>query len=93
MIRNEGDRIARSFVAKNFVAAMEFLNQVARVAEEQGHHPDIHLTQYRNVEIQLQTHSMGGTSTHDSASVGLAKELLRSTVCCITIEFETKLYP
>lgn len=56
----EGDFIARSFVAKNFVAAMAFLNGVAEVAEEQGHHPDLHLTQYRNVEIRLQTHSMGG---------------------------------
>lgn len=56
----EGDFIVRSFVAKNFVAAMAFLNGVAEIAEEQGHHPDLHLTQYRNVEIRLQTHSMGG---------------------------------
>lgn len=56
----DGGRICRSFVAKNFLAAMEFLNRVATVAEEQGHHPDIHLTKYRNVEIQLYTHSMGG---------------------------------
>lgn len=39
---------------------MAFLNGVAEIAEEQGHHPDLHLTQYRNVEIRLQTHSMGG---------------------------------
>lgn len=55
-----GDAIVRSFVATNFVTAMAFLNEVAKVAEEEGHHPDLHLTQYRNVEIRLQTHSMGG---------------------------------
>lgn len=57
---SNGDFIVRSFVAKNFVSAMAFLNEVATVAEEQGHHPDLHLTQYRNVELRLQTHSMGG---------------------------------
>ena len=55
-----GDAIIRSFVSTNFVTAMAFLNEVATVAEEQGHHPDLHLTQYRNVEIRLQTFSMGG---------------------------------
>eukprot|EP00752_Nemacystus_decipiens_P003055 g2832.t1 len=61
----ESDFIVRSFVAKNFAAAMAFLNGVAEVAEEQGHHPDLHLTQYRNVEIRLQTHSMGGVTQND----------------------------
>lgn len=56
----KSDFIVRSFVAKNFTSAMSFINAVADVAEEQGHHPDLHVTQYRNVEIRLQTHSMGG---------------------------------
>lgn len=60
----EGDFIIRSFVAKNFASAMAFLNGVAKIAEEQGHHPDLHLTQYRNVEIRLQTHSMRGEEGH-----------------------------
>lgn len=58
---DSGDYISRSFVAKNFVAAMAFLNRAAEVAEAQGHHPDLHVTKYRNVEICLYTHSMGGT--------------------------------
>lgn len=64
----EGDFIVRSFVAKNFLAAMAFLNGVGEVAEEQGHHPDMHLTQYRNVEIRLQTHSMGGERGRGAAT-------------------------
>lgn len=56
----DGISIVRSFVAKNFVAAVAFLNAVAEVAEAQGHHPDMHLTEYRNVEIRLHTFSMGG---------------------------------
>ncbi|CAM9588845.1 unnamed protein product [Scytosiphon promiscuus] len=61
----DGDYIVRSFVAKNFLSAMAFFNAVGEVAEEQGHHPDLHLTQYRNVEIRLQTHSMGGVTQND----------------------------
>ncbi|CAM9369897.1 unnamed protein product [Ectocarpus sp. 6 AP-2014] len=70
-----GDFIVRSFVAKNFVSAMAFLNEVATVAEEQGHHPDLHLTQYRNVEIRLQTHSMGGVTQNDIAEARLFDQL------------------
>ncbi|CAM9404175.1 unnamed protein product, partial [Pylaiella littoralis] len=71
----EGDFIVRSFVAKNFVSAMAFLNGVATIAEEQGHHPDLHLTQYRKVEIRLQTHSMGGVTQNDFAEARLFDRL------------------
>lgn len=47
----EGTQIARSFVAKNFVAAITFFEEIAKVAEEASHHPDLHLTGYRNVEV------------------------------------------
>ncbi|CAM9708485.1 unnamed protein product, partial [Hapterophycus canaliculatus] len=71
----DGNFIVRSFVAKNFVSAMTFLNGVAKVAEEQGHHPDLHLTQYRNVEVRLQTHSMGGVTQNDIAEAKLFDQL------------------
>lgn len=41
--------IHRAFVAKNFVDAMKFLNGVAELAEAVGHHPDLHLTNYRYI--------------------------------------------
>lgn len=72
--------MVRSFVAKNFVSAMAFLNAVAKIAEEQGHHPDLHLTQYRNVEIRLQTHSMGGEEGgHCTQSVAVGLHILELT--------------
>ena len=57
-----GDRkkMARAFVTKDFVTAMAFLNAAAAIAEEQGHHPDLHVTGYRNVAVELYTHSVGG---------------------------------
>jgi 4a-hydroxytetrahydrobiopterin dehydratase len=30
---------------------VKFFNQVAEVAEEEGHHPDLHLTNYREVQV------------------------------------------
>jgi pterin-4a-carbinolamine dehydratase len=32
-------------------AAVKFFNQVAELAEEEGHHPDLHLTNYREVQV------------------------------------------
>lgn len=47
----EGTHITRSFIAKNFVAAINFFEAVGQLAEEAGHHPDLHLTSYRDVEV------------------------------------------
>lgn len=57
--------ISRRFVAKNFVAAVRFFNQVAEVAEAEGHHPDLHLTNYRDVQVVLCTHAVGGLTMFD----------------------------
>ena len=42
----------RQFIAKNFQCAMDFLNLAGQVAESVGHHPDMHLTSYRHVEVR-----------------------------------------
>jgi len=57
--------ISRIFVAKNFQAAMDYMNNVAKIAEREGHHPDLHLTSYREVEVVLYTHSVGGITKND----------------------------
>jgi 4a-hydroxytetrahydrobiopterin dehydratase len=64
-VLDDGIRIRREWVAKNFMAAMDFFNKVAAVAEEDGHHPDLHLVGYRNVAIELWTHAIGGLSEND----------------------------
>ena len=35
------------------LAAVKFFGKVAEVAEEEGHHPDLHLTDYREVKVSL----------------------------------------
>ena len=60
-----GKGIAREFVTKNFMVAVNFIQQVAEIAEGEDHHPDIHLTGYRNLRIDLSTHAIGGLSEND----------------------------
>lgn len=64
-ITADGPRLRREWVAKNFLAAMRFFNEVARVAEDEGHHPDLHLVGYRNVAVEIWTHAIGGLSEND----------------------------
>jgi len=58
-------RLSRSFTAKNFAAALAFIDAVGAVAECEGHHPDLHLTSYREVEVVLYTHAVGGLTEND----------------------------
>lgn len=57
-------RIHKQFTFKNFVKAIEFVNKVAALAEEEGHHPDI-LVNYAKVTLTLWTHAIGGLSEND----------------------------
>ena len=57
--------ISKEFVAKNWAAAMAFFNAASVIAEEEGHHPDLHLTGWRNVCVELSTHAIGGLSLPD----------------------------
>jgi pterin-4a-carbinolamine dehydratase/2-polyprenyl-3-methyl-5-hydroxy-6-metoxy-1,4-benzoquinol methylase len=58
--------MSRSLVAKNWTAAMSFINAISEMAENQlHHHPDIHLTNYRHLQIVLTTHSVNGLTQLD----------------------------
>lgn len=61
----EGQKIKKKFEFKNFMEALAFVNKVGEIAEKEGHHPDIHLVSYKNVVIELWTHSIGGLSEND----------------------------
>jgi 4a-hydroxytetrahydrobiopterin dehydratase len=64
-LTHDGQRIRKDWVVKHFLAGMEFFNAVAEVAEDEGHHPDLHLEGYRNVWIEVYTHAIGGLSEND----------------------------
>src|SRR5437868_4659319 len=64
-LTHAGQRIRKEWSAKDFSTAMKFFNAVAKVAEQQDHHPDLHLENYRRVSIELSTHAIGGLSEND----------------------------
>ena len=64
-LTHDGQRIRKDWVVKNFLAGMDFFNRVAALAEDDGHHPDLHLEGYRKVWIELWTHAIGGLSEND----------------------------
>src|SRR3989338_7385342 len=57
--------ISRDYAFKNFKEALDFVNKVGGLAEQEGHHPDIHLTNYKHVSIVLRTHAIDGISNND----------------------------
>ncbi len=59
------DRIQKSWTVKNFVAGIDFFRTVAELAEQEAHHPDLHLSGYRNVSIEIWTHAINGLSLND----------------------------
>ncbi len=59
-----GGFITKQFEFGRFLDGIEFINKVAAVAEEQEHHPDIHI-RYTTVKLSLQTHSEGGVTDWD----------------------------
>lgn len=64
-LTHDGQRIRRDWKVKNFMAGMDFFGRCAEVAEEDGHHPDLHIEGYRNVSVELWTHAIGGLSEND----------------------------
>ncbi|MDQ3621195.1 MAG: 4a-hydroxytetrahydrobiopterin dehydratase [Verrucomicrobiota bacterium] len=61
---HEKKHIERTFEFDDFTQAMDFVNSVAEIAEEDEHHPDMDI-RYSKVRIQLSTHSEGGLTEMD----------------------------
>ena len=61
----DGKLIGRTYVMRWFMDAVEFIQCIAAEAEAEDHHPDIHLTGYRRLRIELTTHAIGGLSEND----------------------------
>lgn len=58
-------QIQREFTLKDFREALSFVNQIGEIAEQEGHHPNIELFDYKKVRIKLYTHAIGGLSMND----------------------------
>ncbi|MFV1994629.1 MAG: 4a-hydroxytetrahydrobiopterin dehydratase [Verrucomicrobiales bacterium] len=60
----EGDSITRTFEFDDYMAGIDFVNDVAEIAEEAQHHPDIDV-RWCKVRLGLSTHDQGGLTDLD----------------------------
>lgn len=59
-----GHHITRTFTFPDFKQALDFVNRVGALAEQQGHHPDI-LLAWGKAEVTLWTHAVNGLTESD----------------------------
>ncbi|MBF5060194.1 4a-hydroxytetrahydrobiopterin dehydratase [Candidatus Neptunochlamydia vexilliferae] len=60
----EEHHLFKEYSFKNFKEALAFTNIIGRIAEEEGHHPDILLT-WGKVALEIWTHKVGGLTESD----------------------------
>ena len=56
--------LEKKFKFKNFLESQKFVNEVGRVAEKEGHHPDI-IFGWGYAKINITTHAIEGLSEND----------------------------
>lgn len=56
--------LEKEYRFRNFREALDFTNRVGELAEQQGHHPDIHLA-WGKVKLQVWTHKINGLTESD----------------------------
>ena len=56
--------LTRIYKFPDFAKALVFVNQVGEIAEQQNHHPDIHLA-WGSVRVEVWTHKIHGLTESD----------------------------
>ena len=63
-LAGDGTRIERTFRFRNFQEALDFVNRIGALAEEEGHHPDIRFG-WGYCTVELYTHKIKGLHEND----------------------------
>jgi len=58
------EKIHKTWTLGDFVEAMDFVNRMAEVAEDEGHHPDF-CVHWNRVDVTIWTHAIDGLSEND----------------------------
>jgi 4a-hydroxytetrahydrobiopterin dehydratase len=72
--RRDGKFITKSYTFRTFMEGIEFVNELAAIAERLEHHPDVHI-RWTTIRLEIQTHDEGGITSYD---IELAKEIDKS---------------
>jgi 4a-hydroxytetrahydrobiopterin dehydratase len=60
----KGHHLTKTYSLPDFIQALDLVNRIGAVAEEQGHHPDIYLT-WGKVRVDIWTHKIDGLTESD----------------------------
>ena len=71
----ESKEMVKILTFNDFLGSIAFVNQIAKLAEDAAHHPDIDI-RYNRVRIALTTHDAGGLTEKDFALAGKIEKLL-----------------
>ena len=74
-LREDKSSITRTLRFKNFLDTISFINAMAYMSEQQGHHPDFSAG-YNYCEIRYTTHAIGGLSENDFICAAKINDLL-----------------
>lgn len=74
---NKADKLEKKFIFSDFREALSFVNKVGELAEKLDHHPDILITNYKEVVISTTTHSAGNKVTEKDAQLAEAIDKLK----------------
>lgn len=72
-----GKNLSREFEFDNFLDGIHFVDNVAKVAEEKNHHPDIDI-RYTKITTNLSTHTVGGLTENDFIMAAKIDELINN---------------
>ncbi len=70
------EKLSKEYTFQNFVEAMDFVNEVARIAEARDHHPDI-LVKYNHVTLTYSTHTENAVTEKDVRLAAEVDDLLK----------------
>ncbi|KHO48209.1 MAG: 4a-hydroxytetrahydrobiopterin dehydratase [archaeon GW2011_AR5] len=58
------NKLVKRLVFRDFMSLIKFINDMAKLAEKEGHHPDF-TVHYNKLDIEIWTHAIGGLSEND----------------------------
>lgn len=74
---NEAGHLLRVYEFRDFAAALAFANRVGAIAEQQGHHPDLHVG-WGRCGVEIWTHKIDGLTDSDFYLAAKADRAFRS---------------
>ncbi|GAB6281778.1 MAG: 4a-hydroxytetrahydrobiopterin dehydratase [Ignavibacterium sp.] len=71
------NQIQKDYILNDFLSAIKFVGQIANIAEEIDHHPDLLIHNWNKVKIMISTHSEGGVTEKDFVLANRIEELYK----------------